>query len=293
MLSRLQPEDVISTRMEPSDRDKGCSRELVVHRAVYQATDALAICHAHPPHTMFRSLVEERIYPLDSEARFVIGESVPVLVPEVKIGSAEAAEMLADVLRSVPSRCCGRTARSRWVRRCGTRGASSACSRSRATSSTCETARGCPCSEVVRGSWRKRVERCPSASMVRESRGGRIAPAHSAAHDLRRSQAMSWGLENRTVPHPEACRRAHRHARRRPRLLPRPDHAVSRVLQLDHAHRSPLRRHAHAHPRRAAKRHPQQRGHARSCCACRVATACSRRTSPTRRSSRASRSASA
>ena len=103
MLSRLEPNDIISTRMEPSDRDRGCSRELVVHRAVYEATDATAICHAHPPHTMFRSLVEDEIRPLDSEARFVIGDSVPVLVPKVKIGSAEAAEMLAEALQSVPA----------------------------------------------------------------------------------------------------------------------------------------------------------------------------------------------
>jgi L-fuculose-phosphate aldolase len=102
MLSRLEPNDIISTRMEPSDRDRGCSRELVVHRAVYEATDATAICHAHPPHTMFRSLVEDAICPLDSEARFVIGDSVPVLVPKVKIGSPEAAEMLAKALQSVP-----------------------------------------------------------------------------------------------------------------------------------------------------------------------------------------------
>jgi len=102
MLSRLEPDDIISTRMEPSDRDRGCSRELVVHRAVYQSTDASAICHAHPPHTMFRSLVEDEIRPLDSEARFVIGDSVPVLVPKVKIGSAEAAEMLAEALQRVP-----------------------------------------------------------------------------------------------------------------------------------------------------------------------------------------------
>jgi len=102
MLSRLEPNDIISTRIEPSDRDRGCSRELVVHRAVYQATEATAICHAHPPHTMFRSLVEDAIHPLDSEARFVIGDSVPVLVPKVKIGSAEAAEMLATALQSVP-----------------------------------------------------------------------------------------------------------------------------------------------------------------------------------------------
>jgi L-fuculose-phosphate aldolase len=102
MLSRLEPSDLIETGMEPGPSDEGCSRELVVHRAVYHATDALAICHAHPPHTMFRSLVEDEIRPLDSEAGCVLGGSIPVLVPAEKIGSAEAAAMLAQALRSVP-----------------------------------------------------------------------------------------------------------------------------------------------------------------------------------------------
>ncbi len=103
MLSRLEPSDIIETGMEPCEEtDEGCSRELVVHRAIYRSTAAQAICHAHPPHTMFRSLVDDAIEPLDSEARFVIGDSIPVLVPKIKIGSAEAAEMLAEVLQEVP-----------------------------------------------------------------------------------------------------------------------------------------------------------------------------------------------
>jgi len=102
MLSRLKPSDLIETGIEPGPCDEGCSRELVVHRAVYRATDARAICHAHPPHTMFRSLVEDEIRPLDSEAGAVIGEAIPVLVPHEKIGSAEAAAMLAEALRTVP-----------------------------------------------------------------------------------------------------------------------------------------------------------------------------------------------
>lgn len=103
MLSRLSPSDIIETGMVPSGRDEGCSRELVVHRAVYHSTDATAICHAHPPHTMYRSLIEGSIRPIDSEARFVIGDEVSVLVPKMKIGSAEAAEMLADALQRVPA----------------------------------------------------------------------------------------------------------------------------------------------------------------------------------------------
>lgn len=102
MLSRLQPEDVMETGMDPGPSDEGCSRELVVHRAVYRATGALAICHAHPPHTMFRSLVDDVITPLDSEAGCVLGSSIPVLVPQEKIGSAEAAELLAEALARVP-----------------------------------------------------------------------------------------------------------------------------------------------------------------------------------------------
>ena len=102
MLSRLEPSDIIETGMEPEERDEGCSRELVVHRAVYGSTDAKAICHAHPPHTMYRSLVEDAIVPVDSEAKFVLGESVKVLVPQRKIGSPEAAVMLAETLQTDP-----------------------------------------------------------------------------------------------------------------------------------------------------------------------------------------------
>lgn len=102
MLSRLEPGDLIETGMEPGPSDVGCSRELVVHRAVYAATGCSAICHAHPPHTMYRSLVDDAIVPIDSEAACVIGGSVPVLVPELKIASAEAAVLLAEALQRVP-----------------------------------------------------------------------------------------------------------------------------------------------------------------------------------------------
>lgn len=102
MLSRLEPSDLITTGLEPSSSDEGCSRELVVHRAIYLATDARAICHAHPPHTMYRSLVEDAIRPLDSEGKAVLGGKIPVLAPANTIASAEAGELLANALASVP-----------------------------------------------------------------------------------------------------------------------------------------------------------------------------------------------
>lgn len=102
MLSRLEPEDLIQTGMEEGFRDEGCSRELVVHRAIYQALGAGAIVHTHPIHTMYRSLVDDVIVPIDSEARCVIGDEIPVLVPEQKIASAEAGQLLSEALKRVP-----------------------------------------------------------------------------------------------------------------------------------------------------------------------------------------------
>lgn len=98
MLGRLTQDDVVVTSMQACDADEGCSRELVVHRAIYAATSALAIVHAHPVHTIHRSLIEDSIVPSDSEGKLVIG-AAPVLTPAETIASAEAGDMLAEALR--------------------------------------------------------------------------------------------------------------------------------------------------------------------------------------------------
>ena len=99
-LGRLVPGDVIETGLEPSGTDAMCSRELVVHRAIYHACDALAVVHGHPAHTTFRSFLGESIEPLDSESKFALGERVPVLAPAQVIASPEAAEMVARVFQA-------------------------------------------------------------------------------------------------------------------------------------------------------------------------------------------------
>jgi L-fuculose-phosphate aldolase len=98
MLGHLNDGDVIETRIDACELDEDCSRELVVHRRIYQETDAKAIVHAHPTHTIFRSLVSDEIVPLDSEAKYVFG-MVPVLAPQETIASPEAAEMLGLALK--------------------------------------------------------------------------------------------------------------------------------------------------------------------------------------------------
>lgn len=95
-LGHLREDDLIATGIDACPADEGCSRELVVHRAIYRACDARAVVHAHAVHTVYRSLVGDSIAPLDSESRYVIGASVPVLAPRETIASPEAAKMLAE-----------------------------------------------------------------------------------------------------------------------------------------------------------------------------------------------------
>jgi len=99
MLGRLAPDDVVRTGMQACDADIICSREIVVHRAIYEETDALAIVHAHPVHTIWRSLVADVIEPIDSESLYVFGAAVPVVSAAQTVASEEAARKLAAVLR--------------------------------------------------------------------------------------------------------------------------------------------------------------------------------------------------
>lgn len=101
MMGRLGDDDLVETGMEPCDSDERCSREIVVHRAIYEATGARAIVHAHPPYTIARSFACDVIVPADSEGLYVLGE-VPVVTSATTIASAEAGEVLARALETAP-----------------------------------------------------------------------------------------------------------------------------------------------------------------------------------------------
>jgi L-fuculose-phosphate aldolase len=98
MLGRLTRDDILETGIDACPEDEGCSRELVVHRAIYHATDARAIVHAHTVHTIHRSLVSDSIVALDSESRAILGD-VPIVCAEQTIASPEAAEVISAALR--------------------------------------------------------------------------------------------------------------------------------------------------------------------------------------------------
>lgn len=99
MLGHLGRQDIIETGLYTDDSGIAlASSEIIVHRAIYRETAALAVVHAHPPYTVALSLSRDAIIPLDSEASYLL-HRVPVLAAEKTIGSAEVARLVAPALQ--------------------------------------------------------------------------------------------------------------------------------------------------------------------------------------------------
>jgi L-fuculose-phosphate aldolase len=89
-------DDVIEVGMEPSPGDKEASSETSSHRAIYLATGAKAIIHAHPQFAIVESLLcKDEIKPLDSEGLPFLG-TIPVV--DGDSGSKELFDNLTRVL---------------------------------------------------------------------------------------------------------------------------------------------------------------------------------------------------
>jgi len=102
-LGRLRAGDIIAVPVEPyAGSDEGASSELVVHRAIYQALpQAGGVCHAHSMSAVLCAMLGDTVSPLDSEARFLMGD-VPVLEAVQTIGSQQVAQLMSEVLQTVP-----------------------------------------------------------------------------------------------------------------------------------------------------------------------------------------------
>ncbi|RPI31005.1 MAG: aldolase [Actinomycetota bacterium] len=99
MLAQLEERDVIDIGLEENDANVTlASTEIVVHRAIYQATSALAIVHTHPPYAIAQSLVKDEIVPVDSEGSYLL-HKVPVVAAQLTAGSTEVAELLPTWLK--------------------------------------------------------------------------------------------------------------------------------------------------------------------------------------------------
>jgi len=99
MLAQLAERDIIDIGLEENDANVTlASTEIVVHRAIYQQTSALAIVHTHPPYAIAQSLVKDEIVPVDSEGSYLL-HKVPVVEAQLTAGSSEVAELLPTRLK--------------------------------------------------------------------------------------------------------------------------------------------------------------------------------------------------
>jgi len=99
MLGQLEERDIVATGLDENDANVTlASTEIVVHRAIYQGTSALAIVHTHPPYAIVQSLRADEIVPIDSEGSYLL-HKVPVVSAELTAGSTEVAELLPRWLK--------------------------------------------------------------------------------------------------------------------------------------------------------------------------------------------------
>ena len=57
-----------------------------------------AIVHAHPAHTIARSLIDDEIRPIDAEGKLVCGERIPVVRVEKAVASIDVARCMAKLV---------------------------------------------------------------------------------------------------------------------------------------------------------------------------------------------------
>ncbi|MFA4843550.1 MAG: class II aldolase/adducin family protein [Candidatus Margulisiibacteriota bacterium] len=98
MLGDLREGDIIEVGLEPGESDKQASRELPTHRAIYRATGAKAIVHAHPTRAIAVSITDNKIIPQDAEGLHVFRSAAIVRVHN-PIGSDEVGRLLPTFLQ--------------------------------------------------------------------------------------------------------------------------------------------------------------------------------------------------
>ncbi len=100
ILGQLRRKDVLETPLDQAQpRHPHASMELPAHLAIYAATEAGAIVHAHPASAIALSFVTDCIVPVDSEGAIVLRE-VPVIRAKQVVASPEIARKAAASLRS-------------------------------------------------------------------------------------------------------------------------------------------------------------------------------------------------
>lgn len=99
MLGQLKPHDLVQTGIAKNDSGVAlASTELIVHRAIYMNTPALAIVHCHPRTAIAFSLSRDELVPIDNEASYLL-KKIPVVTEEFASGTPEMANKVATALQ--------------------------------------------------------------------------------------------------------------------------------------------------------------------------------------------------
>lgn len=105
MMGRLKPGDIIETSLGRDDSEVAlASTEIVVHRAIYAATNGLAIVHTHSPNTILRSMIDDEIVPIESEGSYLL-HKVPVFSLPQTAGSRDVADTVSAGLKEYKVVC--------------------------------------------------------------------------------------------------------------------------------------------------------------------------------------------
>lgn len=95
----LQESDLIETGVSRNSRATPlASIELPVHRAIYRATQALAIVHAHPPHAVALSMTDTEIVPSSADSLAELGK-IPVVGWNMEVKPGGLADIIAQALK--------------------------------------------------------------------------------------------------------------------------------------------------------------------------------------------------
>ncbi len=99
-LGRLKPHDLVETRLDKNDSNVVlASTELLVHRAIYLNTPALAVCHCHPRTAVAFSFSRDELVPIDNEASYLL-KKIPVVTEEFASGTPQMANKVAEALKN-------------------------------------------------------------------------------------------------------------------------------------------------------------------------------------------------
>jgi L-fuculose-phosphate aldolase len=100
MLGILKPHDLVETRLDKNDSGVVlASTELIVHRAIYLNTPALAVCHCHLRTAVAFSLSRDELVPIDNEGSYLL-KKIPVVTEEFASGTPQMANKIAETLKN-------------------------------------------------------------------------------------------------------------------------------------------------------------------------------------------------